>query len=783
MESTQPTLDMAGIACLPDEASGGLTRDSLLASGRFALLLCLLAAVAFPELISGSHTFFYRDFGLFGYPLAHYARTSFWRGELPLWNPLNDCGLPFLAQWNTMTLYPLSVFQWLFPLSWSLGIFCLGHLILGGVGMHRLAWHWTGSAKAGALAGLVFAFNGLTLNSLMWPNNIAALGWMPWVVLTVERGTAQGGRKLVYAALIGATQMLTGAPEVILFSWILAALLGAANLASTGSADEPYSGCAWRPLCRGLGRLFLIGVLVGGIAAIQLLPFLDMLWHSNRESMAGTSDWSMPISGWANLVVPLFQTSPCFSEVQFQPNQYWTSSYYIGVSTVALALWAVCVQKHWRVKLLGGTVLVSLVLALGSRGGLYTLLQKFAPGITGLRYPVKFVVLAVFGFPLLAAYGARAAEGCHPLKAPKHWRLLIGIGVSLVLIALALLAWDRMHPLPASDTGKIARSTGIGLVTLALAIVCLKKAPSLPEPRDQTILWGILLLAVWFDGLTHSPRQNPTAPRWIYDSHLVDGFLPTNPRPALGDTRAMLAARTLETLHSTYIPDPQKYYPSRRAALYDNLNLLEGVPKIDGFYSMYVKEEADVEADLYSRTNKFPARLADFLGVAQLSSTTNLFRWDNRPTAQPFFTAGQRPIFADERSTLAALRSESFDPAREVYLPCEAKITLQDVKNSRVLLQPRTIRPQKLELDVKAEEVALLVLAQTYYHPWRCYIDGQPGQIWRANHAFQAIAVPPGTHRVTLRYLDMMLLTGAALCLAALLTCFCLWKVSPRPLS
>jgi hypothetical protein len=52
---------------------------------------------------------------------------------------LNDCGLPFLAQWNTMTLYPLSLFYLLLPLSWSLGVFCLGHLFLGGMGMYFLS--------------------------------------------------------------------------------------------------------------------------------------------------------------------------------------------------------------------------------------------------------------------------------------------------------------------------------------------------------------------------------------------------------------------------------------------------------------------------------------------------------------------------------------------------------------------------------------------------------------------------------------------------------------------
>src|SRR6266403_3787267 len=139
--------------------------------GRFAALLAGLIFVTYPRVIIGLESFFYRDFGLFGYPLACYHRECFWRGELPLWNPYNNCGLPFLAQWNSLTLYPLSLFYLLFPLSWSLGVFNLGHLFLAGLGMYFLAHRWTGSNLAASLAGLSFAFIGLTWQSLMWPNN------------------------------------------------------------------------------------------------------------------------------------------------------------------------------------------------------------------------------------------------------------------------------------------------------------------------------------------------------------------------------------------------------------------------------------------------------------------------------------------------------------------------------------------------------------------------------------------------------------------------------------
>ena len=128
--------------CLPGTATIRAQWDWI-TPRRFGIALTLIILAAFPEVILGKQTFAFRDFSIFGYPIAFYHKESFWRGEMPLWNPLNGFGIPFLAQWNTMTLYPLSLIYLLLPLPWSLNLFCLVHLFLGGMGMFYLAWRWT----------------------------------------------------------------------------------------------------------------------------------------------------------------------------------------------------------------------------------------------------------------------------------------------------------------------------------------------------------------------------------------------------------------------------------------------------------------------------------------------------------------------------------------------------------------------------------------------------------------------------------------------------------------
>ena len=260
--------------------------DEWFTPGRFATLLALLIIVLFPDVIFGDRTFIFRDFGLFGYPVAFYHRESFWRGEIPLWNPLSCSGLPFLAQWNTLVCYPLSLVYLLFPLSWSLAIFCLLHQFLAGVTMYFLAYRWTANRFAAAVAGLAYAFNGLTLNCLMWPNNIAALAWMPLVILTAERAWREGRKHIFSAALVGTVQMLSGAPEMILFTWAVIFALAIAQWVQQSDLRRLLP-----------GRLAGVLLLVISLAAVQLLPFLDLLRSSQRDIRYGDAGWSMPVSG------------------------------------------------------------------------------------------------------------------------------------------------------------------------------------------------------------------------------------------------------------------------------------------------------------------------------------------------------------------------------------------------------------------------------------------------------------------------------------------------------
>ena len=237
---------------MPNAAAQSATNrtgvDAWFTPGRFAALFGVFLFITFFAVFTGRETFFYRDYGVFTYPIAQHYREAFWHGELPLWNHLNCTGIPLLAQWNTAMLYPPSLFYLVFPLPWSLGVFSLCHLWLAAMGMYFLARRWTGSQLAAAVAGLAFGFNGLSWYMVMWLSNLGAYAWMPWVVLAVESAWREGGgRRIVLASLAGAMQMLAGAPEIILLTWGVLGCLWLMEMIRGEVSRGPRS--RWRNCC------------------------------------------------------------------------------------------------------------------------------------------------------------------------------------------------------------------------------------------------------------------------------------------------------------------------------------------------------------------------------------------------------------------------------------------------------------------------------------------------------------------------------------------------------
>jgi hypothetical protein len=738
---------------------------------RFMLVLGVLLLVSFSQVVAGFETFCYLDFGQFAYPVAFYHRESFWRGELPFWNPLSNCGVPFLAQWNTMTLYPLSLVYLLLPFPWSLNLFLILHLFWGGLGMYFLAGRWTGNRLAGALTGAIFAFNGLTWYALIWPHLTAGLAWMPWLVLAMEAAWREGGRRIILAAVVAAIQLLTGGAEAIALTWLVLGTL--------------WAGWTWREkgrrtqlACGTAG----IGLLAFGLASIQLLPFLDLLTHSQRSASYSDPNLGvMPLTGWANYLVPPFH---CLRNSQglFVPPNHWTASYFLGVGTVLLALLAVWRARARHVGLLAGLTLFSLVMAFGRPGRVYDWATHLVPVLGFMRFPMKFVMLATFAIPLLAGQGM-----AWWLQTPEDaWRRernrLLGLGAALLGLVGLLVILAGTHPVVKGEVAWVAGNAVPRSFFLGLALACVLALRRVTEIKMQRLLQTLLVLSVWFDVFTHNGNLSPSIPLAVLEPDAVRNFCHWGRHISPGAARIMESRTVFDLGLNAAYQSVERDTVWRRMAQFFDYNLLDHAPKFDGFYSLDLRRFADIRTRIYFSTNTVePAKLLDFAAVSLIDSPPNLGQWSARPTALPFLMAGQAPAFAEDAATLQTILSGQFDPRRTVYLPLDARGRIHAQPQATVKLGAPQFTAPRLTVAAEANAPALLTVAQAYYHDWRAYVDGQPVPLWRANYAFQALEIPAGRHQITLVYEDKLFAYGVGLSAASLLVCAAGWFRAKRP--
>jgi hypothetical protein len=758
---------------------------------RFGIFLALLVFATFPQVVLGVETFVARDFGFFAYPLAHFQRDCFWHGQLPFWDPYNNCGVPFLAQWNTMPLYPPALFYLALPLTWSLGMFSLLHLWWAGFGMYFLARRWTGNDFAAAFAGTVFAFNGFTFNLLMWPSHIATFSWMPWVVLAAELAWRDGGKKIILAAFAGALQMLAGGPEIIFLTWLIVAVLWVQQIIAVvvdASSPSAVATRASQPRVAMLWRFPLVVALVVSLTLAQLLPFLDLVAHAQRAPGFADLRWSMPGRGWANFLVPMAFGSTHTEGIFFQHGQYWTSSYYLGLGALWLALLSVwvgrgSVEPKSKVRLLIFIAVAEFIFALGESTPIYPALRKMIPQLSFITYPVKYVSVVIFAAPLLAAFAlANLVNGR---------RKILPLGAVLLALIGGIMIWTQIAPLPGDDPHAALRNgfSRVFFLILTGAILFVLARGARSKLLQAAPL--LLILAAWLDVLTHEPAQNPTVPPGVYELNLARTRLAMNPQPELGGSRAMISPAAALELNRFAASNPKDNFLAKRAGYCADANLLDGVPKVDGFFSLTPRESDDVLSLFYRTTNADFPRLEDFMGVSQITAPGKLLEWQARTNFLPLVTAGQKPVvffdvIKDDSKILDALTQKDFDGRKTVFISLPNGDTgwfvpESNQENAHVLNSK--FGTHTVDAEVKIDDTgvpSLVVVAQTYYHNWRAEIDGQPTKLFRANYAFQAVLVPPGRHHIHLFYRDRAFEIGAAISLCMWVNCFVAWLALRR---
>ncbi|MGI8912235.1 MAG: YfhO family protein, partial [Chloroflexota bacterium] len=580
-------------------------------------------------------------------------------GHLPLWNPDMLGGAPFLAAGQYQALYPLGTFFLLLPPAWAYGPYTAFHLGLAGVftfGFLRLI----GERRPGALVGAVtFAFCGSLVTSVLWPQMIGGMIWLPAVLACVELALRAGPIRLlavVGGALAIALQILAGHLEISFYVLFTTAAYAAWRLAPL----------FWRRTWRGgvtqAGLLLLMGVLGIGLADAQLLPFVEAISRNFRDGSATLADvrgWALPLRQVVTYVVPDFFGNPAQHQYldlfsgQVVPvgltadgaptsppqtafwgiKNYVEAASYVGILPLLLAPLGLFGRRNRPSTFFGAAMVVALLLTFGTP--LYGVLFRLVPGFGQIHTAFRWVYVNSFAVAVLAAMGTnwlleQAAQPRPALGARLYTTLALVGSVAAVLAAAA--AFVLKNRLAAALQGRIAADTARPKPWFLAA--------QLHDGREWlSLVWAhcawaalVLFLGAVLMTVVLAFRQRPALRRTlayalpalvVLDLFVVNGSFNTMADPHLLTMVASPVhgrpAATIPPSMATLQALAQREPPFRIASfgpedvLPPNTAMLYGLQDVRGYDTIVLKRYADylnlIEAqlanlNLYSQTTK-----------------------------------------------------------------------------------------------------------------------------------------------------------------------------------
>ncbi|HEU5377730.1 MAG TPA: YfhO family protein [Ktedonobacteraceae bacterium] len=317
-------------------------------------------------------------------------RTFAQTRQLPFWNPYFGGGQPVGADPLAALFYPPTLLVHFFSLRNYFLLLILAHLVFAGLGTLLLARR---SLKLPALPALVAA-----VSFMATPRLISHLGgghvtivqtvaWYPWLALTCWATVHKPRRWGAWLGICIGMTLLAGHPQMAYYGLLMTAGLAIWLLVKQWKAEGRRS--LFAPLV-GLLAASTLGIL---LAAVHLLPLMQLTSHSTRETALSSGDAIPPLNFLRALfILPSQLGSPW--EVMITP----------GLIVLALAFFAG--MTRWRKvwPLLLGILLVAL-LAMGNASPLYLVVARILPDLDLFRGLARIWFIALLLIALLAGIG------------------------------------------------------------------------------------------------------------------------------------------------------------------------------------------------------------------------------------------------------------------------------------------------------------------------------------------------------------------------------------------
>ena len=732
--------------------------------------------------------FYIRDLSFFFWSRHLWLRHTLADGTAPWWDPHVAAGQSSIADALNQLLMPVTLAIRLLPSDVvSFNLWVALPIPIAAAGMWMFLRRSGLQESASALGACAFALAGPIVSMVNAPNLSWSVALIPWVLAGCEVRGEPAATVIVIAVAFG-LQGLCGEPV----TW-----------AATGVVAFAY-GLGMRPVRVAAGL-----VAGAGLAAAQLVPTLLAGMRAHRGALATPDFWSLhPLSLWEALAPNLFGNYydafladlPWMGALNFGRDPFFYSLYVGPLVLLLAAIGAAARRRNW----FWGAVLVVFVFAsMGGYTPFYPLVRRAIPALMYFRFPVKYIVFAMFACAVLAAHGwarirralppafdtAQAREGGrHQDRRGDGGNLVwlaavagsVGLALSIAAFAMPDATVRVMHWLavsthlkdPAAGAEFLAR-TAPPLAARAIALLlvgCLLIAASRRRPQ---LAW-VLFAGACADVAITNKDLNPTAslaslspPPWyvasagpqrLYIGGRARGYMNPDDPDAATEWEIPAASTAVEGRMqlNAELPMAPSGWRVREALSYDLPYLWPA--EYEAALRQFEKSEPDQRAAFLRRAGVRRCVLPAMPGgsypeIARVPGW-KMRVFDCHPDATRVYIPSAIEVARDPADA-AWQRDALFDPS----LPDDLVRldALPPAAGTASAPEPPSVRivedgANHVVVEATLAAPGVVVLRDSYDPSWRADVDGARARIARANGLYRAVALPPGRHVIRFSY-------------------------------
>ncbi|MGD9683996.1 MAG: hypothetical protein AB7W16_22740 [Candidatus Obscuribacterales bacterium] len=782
----------------------------------FTASLLLVLLIFYWPFLSGAQTFYYTDASFYLEPHCRFIVEALKQGSLPLWNPLNYCGMPQIAVTFPSFLYPPTLLFAIMPFSQALALNMVLHQALAGLGMLLLlrSFRWSllpsiTGALAYGLSGYMFA---LSSNHTL----VAGAAWIPLLLYFIKALEGAAPERFFSLSLGGAFSIFmliaSGRPEVFVPGLFLAGLfvLVSIILRRQEKTDPFPSSFIWQVRSMVLGLLLALPVL---------LPAAEWLSVSRRAVGLTSKEvfyYSASFYDLLTMVVGPFMGDLRLHGASFR-NVFlsdltvpYLSCAYLGPVVLTLAFWG-ALDRRWRFALpVVFLTAVGLLGALGKSTPVMPALVEAFPALGFVRFPVKLLFIPSMGLAVLAARGLYTFDAD---SSKRQKRSAIYSAVLWLLAGggcLALRGGGGSAVVgPVFEQALCQALLISSFVGLLISGIGYGAAQKLIKKQLACLLFSAgLALSLLASAFLH--ERDGAAADFYNEPSFAMQFLARNGY----DGRSRILDLFLErlTVPPSYLGDNQRIathrvYQYNRQILKSDTNLDFGVPSSYGFegtmrgdyYHTFLESYFKSSQSLQERSE--PVSDLPLARFCRLTATryvlTQVYRHIEKDVPVPLLDQQNFKLLAEDgamnlrlyevrgaldRAYLSQATSDiesrnkaidaildpasGFDPAAATLVEGggEAPGAPDAERSMRKSIEWTESTSTRIVLAVKAKSPGFLVLADQDYPGWRASLDGAPARILTANGFTRAVSIPQaGDHEVVFEYHPDSFYLGLAL--------------------